>query len=90
MPSRSDTLTAVLPAESLALRYRARQRVALWAALALVVVWGANFSVQKAVFNALSPGGFLFVRYLVMPIAAALLLCWRHGTRWPRVGRTTT
>ena len=87
MPSRSDTLTAVLPAESLALRYRARQRVALWAALALVVVWGANFSVQKAVFNALSPGGFLFVRYLVMPIAAALLLCWRHGTRWPRVGR---
>ena len=40
---------------------------------------------QKAVFNALSPGGFLFVRYLIMPVAAALLLCSRYGTRWPRV-----
>ena len=56
-------------------------------ALALVLVWGANFSVQKAVFDALSPGGFLFVRYLVMPVAAALLLCWRHGLRWPRLPR---
>ena len=62
-------------------------RLALWAALALIVVWGANFSVQKAVFNVLSPGGFLFVRYLIMPIAAALLLCWRHGAHWPRVSR---
>jgi hypothetical protein len=30
-----------------------RQRQALWAALVLVVIWGANFSVQKAVFVAL-------------------------------------
>ena len=37
-----------------------RARQALWAALVLIVVWGANFSVQKAVFQALSPGGFLF------------------------------
>ena len=65
-----------------------RSRQALWAALVLVVVWGANFSVQKAVFQALSPGGFLFVRYLVMPIAAAALLCARFGTRWPRLGRS--
>ena len=65
----------------------ARARQALWAALVLIVVWGANFSVQKEVFKALSPGGFLFVRYLVMPVAAALLLCWRHGTHWPRVPR---
>jgi len=62
-------------------------RRALWLAIALVVVWGANFTVQKAVFAALSPGGFLFVRYLVMPVAAAALLCWRHGRRWPRVSR---
>ena len=35
----------------------------------------------------MSPGGFLFVRYLIMPVAAALLLCLRFGTRWPRVSR---
>ncbi len=66
----------------------ARARQALWAALVLIVIWGANFSVQKEVFKALSPGGFLFVRYLLMPLAAALLLCWRHGTHWPRVPRS--
>jgi len=60
---------------------------ALWVALALVLVWGANFSVQKAVFTALSPGGFLFVRYLVMPVAATLLLCYVYGRRWPRLPR---
>ncbi len=66
----------------------ARQaRHALWAALAMVGVWGSNFTVQKAVFAALSPGGFLFARYLMMPLAAALLLLWRHGLRWPRMPR---
>jgi drug/metabolite transporter (DMT)-like permease len=63
------------------------QSRALWAAVAMVTVWGANFSVQKAVFNALSPGGFLFARYLILPAAAALLLCWHFGLRWPRVSR---
>ncbi len=64
-----------------------RARRALWFALALIVVWGANFTVQKAIFQALSPGGFLFVRYLIMPVAAAVLLCSRYGKRWPRVSR---
>src|SRR5690349_6602684 len=64
-----------------------RSRQALWAALGLIVVWGANFSVQKAVFEALSPGGFLFARYLMMPLAAALLLLARFGVRWPRLSR---
>ena len=64
-----------------------RSRQALWAALVLILVWGANFSVQKAVFQALSPGGFLFVRYLIMPVAAAMLLCFRFGLRWPRLAR---
>ena len=65
----------------------ARERRALWVALLLILVWGANFSVQKMVFSAMSPGGFLFARYLLMPVAAALLLCWRFGLRWPRVPR---
>jgi drug/metabolite transporter (DMT)-like permease len=64
-----------------------RSRHALWAALVLIVIWGANFSVQKAVFVALQPGGFLFLRYLLLPAAAALLLCWYHGRHWPRVSR---
>jgi drug/metabolite transporter (DMT)-like permease len=62
-------------------------RQALWAAIAMVVVWGTNFSVQKAVFTALSPGGFLFARYLMMPVAASALLLWRFGWRWPRLPR---
>jgi drug/metabolite transporter (DMT)-like permease len=84
---QTDILAAVLPAEDRKRAYQAQHRLALWAALALILVWGANFSVQKAVFNALSPGGFLFVRYLIMPVAAAALLWSRHGRRWPRVGR---
>jgi len=64
-----------------------RERIALWSALALICVWGVNFSVQKEVFAALSPGGFLFARYLMLPVAAAALLCWRHGRRWPRLPR---
>ena len=53
----------------------------------MVAVWGSNFSVQKAVFAALSPGGFLFARYLMMPVAATVLLLSRHGLNWPRVPR---
>jgi drug/metabolite transporter (DMT)-like permease len=68
--------------------HAARERAALWAALALIVAWGANFSVQKEVFAALSPGGFLFVRYLIMPVAAALLLVAHFGRRWPRLPRS--
>jgi drug/metabolite transporter (DMT)-like permease len=64
------------------------QRAALLLAIALIVVWGANFSVQKAVFNALSPGGFLFARYLIMPLCAVLLLWQRYGARWPRLARS--
>jgi drug/metabolite transporter (DMT)-like permease len=64
-----------------------RERRALWAALALILVWGANFSVQKAVFVALQPGGFLFLRYLVLPVASALLLCFLFGRHWPRMSR---
>jgi drug/metabolite transporter (DMT)-like permease len=74
----------------LALADERRARRALWAALALILVWGANFSVQKAVFAALSPGGFLFIRYLIMPVAAAGLLMWRFGTAWPRLSRADT
>ena len=89
MPEPAPTHPAIAAGESHArIDPHARKRLALWAALALIVVWGANFSVQKAVFEVLSPGGFLFVRYLIMPFAAAALLCWRFGANWPRVPRS--
>lgn len=75
-----------MPATAAASR-RDVERWALVAALGLILVWGANFSVQKEVFRALSPGGFLFVRYLIMPLAAAALLLWRYGRAWPRLPR---
>ena len=87
MPPSTATATAA-PIEDAVARQDRRARRALWLALALIVVWGANFTVQKAIFTALSPGGFLFVRYLIMPVAAALLLCSRYGLRWPRVSRS--
>jgi drug/metabolite transporter (DMT)-like permease len=63
------------------------QRTALLLGLALVVIWGANFSVQKEVFAALTPGGFLFARYLLMPLCAVLLLWQQYGRHWPRLPR---
>jgi drug/metabolite transporter (DMT)-like permease len=80
--SDSSTPRAAPPREA------RRQRTALLLAFALVLVWGANFSVQKAVFTALGPGGFLFARYLIMPACAVLLLWQRFGARWPKLDRS--
>jgi drug/metabolite transporter (DMT)-like permease len=87
MPPSATAAASPGPVEAAVARQDGRARRALWLALGLIVVWGANFTVQKAIFNALSPGGFLFVRYLMMPVAAALLLCSRYGLRWPKVSR---
>jgi drug/metabolite transporter (DMT)-like permease len=63
------------------------QRLALAAGLLVILVWGANFAVQKALFTVLSPGAFLVARYLLMPAAAiALALVVLRG-RWPSVTR---
>ena len=64
-----------------------RQQLALAAGLAVVAVWGANFAVQKALFDLLPPGAFLFARYLLMPVCAALLLLHANGWRWLRLPR---
>ena len=42
-------------------RESSRQRAALLLACALILVWGINFSVLKAVLAALTPSGFLFI-----------------------------
>lgn len=66
---------------------RRRATLALGVALGLVVVWGVNFSLQKFVFNVVGPGGFLFARYLIMPVCALALLLWRYGRRFPAISR---
>jgi len=88
-PSAATAAAAVSPGpvEAAVVPHDRRARRALWLALLLIVLWGANFTVQKAIFSALSPGGFLFARYLIMPVAAAILLCSRYGLSWPKVSR---
>ncbi len=61
--------------------------LALVAALVLVVIWGVNFSLQKFVFNVVGPGGFLFARYLIMPLCAVGLLVYCYGRRFPSITR---
>ena len=68
-------------------RESSRQRAALLLACALILVWGINFSVLKAVLSTLTPSGFLFIRYLIMPLCAAALLWQRYGRHWPRLPR---
>ena len=63
------------------------QQLALAAGLIVVMVWGANFSVQKALFEVLPPGAFLFARYLLMPLCAALLLMHANHWRWLKLPR---
>ena len=62
-----------------------RETIALTVSLILVFVWGVNFVVQKAVFEVLSPTGFLFARYLIMPACAIAILVHAYGLRFPRV-----
>ena len=63
------------------------QQLALLAGVTMVSIWGLNFAVQKTLFAVLPPGGFLFARYLVMPLLAALLLLAFYRGRWPRLPR---
>ena len=64
-----------------------RHTAPLVAALAVVLTWGLNFPLSKALFNQVGPTGFLGLRYLLMPFCAVALLCWRFGARWPRLDR---
>jgi drug/metabolite transporter (DMT)-like permease len=63
------------------------QRRALWIAFALIVVWGTNFTVQKLIFPILTPAGFLFARFLLLPLCAAVWMVYRYGVDWPPIDR---
>jgi len=64
------------------------QKWALIAAIALMVVWGINFSVTKYLLDEIGVGAFLFIRFLAMPLLglALLLAVYRHhlAKSWPR------
>ena len=60
---------------------------ALLVALVLVVIWGGNFTLQKYLFGLISPGGFLWARYLIMPLCALILMRWRFGVWLPPLPR---
>jgi drug/metabolite transporter (DMT)-like permease len=59
----------------------------LAAALAVVLTWGLNFPLSKALFMQVGATGFLGLRYLLVPFCAVALLCWRFGRHWPRLDR---
>ena len=68
--------------------------LSLVAAIATMVIWGANFAVTKYVLGYLGVGPFLFVRFLTMPLlgfVALALVYRRHFAKslprradWPR------
>lgn len=60
---------------------------ALGAGLLLVLVWGASFTIQKAAYNAMGPGAFLFGRSLLISACAWALLRWRGKPLWPPLAR---
>ena len=59
----------------------------LLAGLAVILVWGLNFPLQKAILGQVSPVANVAVRYLIVPVCAVLLLLWRYGRHWPRLTR---
>lgn len=59
----------------------ARKPWALAMALVLVLAWGGNYSVQKALLAQIGPQAMIFLRYLVTPACALAVLLWR--TAWP-------
>ena len=63
------------------------ERLALMAALVLIVIWGANFTLQKYLLERLSVPGFLWLRYLLMPACALVLMRWQLGRWWPPLPR---
>ncbi len=66
---------------------RPSQTLALWAGLAVILAWGLNFPLQKALLGAMTPEGFLFLRFLGMPLMVLALLLQRYGLAWPRLPR---
>ena len=69
-------------------------QLSLFAAIAIMMVWGANFAITKYVLDAIGVGPFLFIRFLTLPLLGFALLALvyrRHLAKslplradWPR------
>ena len=69
-------------------------QLSLAAAIAIMMVWGANFAVTKYVLDAIDVAPFLFIRFLTLPLlgfALLLVVYRRHPAQslprradWPR------
>lgn len=57
-------------------------RWSLGIAVALMVVWGVNFSVTKTILDQVSVGAMLFVRFLWMMLLGLCLLAWLYRGRF--------
>lgn len=66
----------------------AAARWSLIAAIAIMVVWGANFAVTKYILESISVAPFLFLRFCMTPVLGLLLLAIAYRGRiarsWPR------
>jgi drug/metabolite transporter (DMT)-like permease len=51
-------------------------------AIALMVIWGVNFSVTKTILDQVSVGALLFVRFLWMMLLGLCLLAWLYRGRF--------
>jgi drug/metabolite transporter (DMT)-like permease len=60
------------------------ERWSLWAALAIMAVWGVNFTVIKYVLEQMGVGPFLFIRYLIMPLLGLALLAVVYRRHLPK------
>lgn len=63
----------------------ALQRRALFAGLAVVILWGASFSIQKAAYGAMQPGPFLFFRASLMGVSVIAVLLWYRRPWLPKL-----
>lgn len=63
-------------------------RRALVVGLLIVLIWGLNFPIQKALLTSMRPEGFLFLRFALMPLMVLGLLFHQYGRAWPRVSRS--
>jgi drug/metabolite transporter (DMT)-like permease len=69
------------------LKHAPQHRLALAAAFILILIWGANFSVQKYLLNTITPSGFLLARYLIMPVCGLVLMRVTMGQFLPPLPR---
>ena len=80
----SDAVSAapVRTAPSAAIHSPAVIKWSLFAAIAMMVVWGSNFAVTKNILAHTGVMVFLFLRFVWLPVLGFALLAWVYRGRW--------